>query len=87
MRIDKSTDEFITEVATNMIDRDEYNAGMSYAYRTGFEEGFKKGLARAEKRGAAKINRWAAARYKKMEKFLRSKGVSPEILATALAIK
>ncbi len=66
-----------------MIDRDEYNASMSYAYRTGFEEG----LARAEKRGAAKIKRLAAARYKKMEKFLRSKGVSPEILATAFAIK
>ena len=79
MRIDKSTDEFITEVATNMIDRDEYNAGMSYAHRTGVEEG--------EARGVAKTTRKFAARDKKIEKFLRSKGVSPEILATALAIK
>ena len=75
MRIDKSTDEFITEVATNMIDRDEYNAGMSYARRTGFEE------------GEANATKKFAARDKKIAKYLRSKGVSPEILATALAIK
>ena len=62
-----------------MIDRDEYNAGMSYAHRTGVEEG--------EARGVAKTTRKFAARDKKIEKFLRSKGVSPEILATALAIK
>lgn len=43
MRMDESTDVFITEVATNMIDRDEYNAGISYALRTGFEEGLEKG--------------------------------------------
>ena len=79
MRIDKSTDEFITEVATNMIDRDEYNAGMSYARRTGFEEG--------EARGVAKTMKKFAARDKKIAKYHRSKGVSPEILATALAIK
>ncbi len=79
MRIDKSTDEFITEVAANMIDRDEYNAGMSYARRTGFEEG--------EARGVAKTTKKFAARDKKIAKYLRSKGVSPEILATALAIK
>ena len=87
MRIEKSTDEFITEVATNMIDRDEYNAGMSYARRTGFEEGLEKGEARGEKRGVAKTTRKFAARDKKIAKYLRSKGVSPEILATALAIK
>ena len=91
MRIDKSTDEFITEVATNMIDRDEYNASMSYAQRTGFEEGLEKGEARGEKRGEkrgiAKTKKWVAARDKKIAKYLRSKGVSPEILAVALAIK
>lgn len=75
MRIDKSTDEFITEVATNMIDRDEYNACISYARRIGREE------------GEAKANNKNAARDKKIEKFLRSKGVSPKILAAALAIK
>ena len=75
MRIDKSTDEFITEVATNMIDRDEYNASISYARRIGREE------------GEAKANNKNAARDKKIEKFLRSKGVSPKILAAALAIK
>ena len=62
-----------------MIDRDEYNAGMSYAYRTGVEEG--------EAHAAAKMTKKIAARYKKIEKFLRSKGVCPEILATAFAIK
>ena len=87
MRIDKSTDEFITEVATNMIDRDEYNASMSYSQRTGFEEGIEKGEARGEKRGIAKTKKWVAARDKKIAKYLRSKGVSPEILAVALAIK
>ena len=75
MRIDKLTDEFITEVATNMIDRDEYNASISYARRIGREE------------GEAKANNKNAARDKKIEKFLSSTGVSPKILAAALAIK
>lgn len=74
-----------------MIDRDEYNACMSYAQRTGFEEGLEKGEARGEKRGEkrgiAKTKKWVAARDKKIAKYLRSKGVSPEILAVALAIK
>ena len=99
MRIDKSTDEFITEVATDMIDRDEYNACMSYARRTGHEQGHAEGLeqglaegraegrAEGEARGAAKERKKFAARDKKIEKFLRSKGVSPKILAAALAIK
>ena len=79
MRINKSTDEFITEVATNMIDRDEYNASMSYAHRTGYEQGHDDGAKQERKK--------IAARDKKIEKFLRSKGVSSKILATALAIK
>ncbi|WP_295070023.1 hypothetical protein [uncultured Fibrobacter sp.] len=57
MRISNSTDLFITKVAKSMIDRDEYNACMSYASRVGHEKGFAKGealgIARGEARGIA----------------------------------
>ena len=57
MRISNSTDLFITKVAKSMIDRDEYNACMSYASRVGHEKGFAKGealgIARGETRGIA----------------------------------
>ena len=58
MRISNSTDLFITKVAKSMIDRDEYNACMSYASRVGHEKGFAKGealgIARGEARGEAR---------------------------------
>ena len=79
MRIDKSTDEFITEVATNMIDRDEYNASISYARRTGLEQG--------EALGVAKTERKFAARDKKRLAFLRSKRIPKDIIAAMLSIE
>lgn len=62
-----------------MIDRDEFNACVSTARHEGEAVGEAKGEAKAIKR--------FAARDKKIAKYLRSKGVSAEILATALAIK
>ena len=53
MRINKSTDKFITEVATNMVDRYEYNASMSYARRVGLERGLAEGRAEGRERGLA----------------------------------
>jgi predicted transposase/invertase (TIGR01784 family) len=83
MRISNSTDRFITKVAENMIDRDEYNASMSYASRVGLE----KGLAEGEARGVAKMKKKFASRDKKIAKYLRSIGVSSKHIATALATK
>lgn len=79
MKVGNSTGEFIKKVATSMIDRDEFNACVSTARHEGLAEGEAKGEAKAIKR--------FAARDKKIAKYLRSKGVSAEILATALAIK
>ena len=91
MRISNSTDLFITKVAKSMIDRDEYNAGLSYANRVGLEKGFAKGealgVARGEARGVAKMKKKIAARDKKIAKYLRSIGVSAAHIATALATK
>ena len=70
-----------------MIDRDEYNACMSFARQKGLAEGEAKGEARGFIKGEAKAIKRFAARDKKIAKYLRSKGVSAEILATALAIK
>jgi hypothetical protein len=74
-----------------MIDRDEYNACMSYASRVGHEKGFAKGealgVARGEARGVAKMKKKMAARDKKIAKYLRSIGVSSAHIATALATK
>jgi hypothetical protein len=79
MKVGNSTGEFIKKVATSMIDRDEFNACVSTVRHEGLAEGEAKGEAKAIKR--------FAARDKKIAKYLRSKGVSAEILATALAIK
>jgi uncharacterized protein YoaH (UPF0181 family) len=79
MKVGNSTGEFIKKVATSMIDRDEFNACVSTARHEGLAEGEAKGEAKAIKR--------FAARDKKIAKYLRSKGVSADILATALAIK
>lgn len=99
MRISNSTDLFITKVAKSMIDRDEYNACMSYASRVGHEKGFAKGealgmalgeargVALGEARGVAKMKKKIAARDKKIAKYLRSIGVSAAHIATALATK
>jgi len=75
MKVGNSTDEYIKKVATSMIDRDEFNACVSTARHEGFAE------------GEAKVIKRFAARDKKIAKYLRSKGVSADILATALAIK
>jgi hypothetical protein len=93
--VSKAKARFITEVATGMIDRDEYNACMSYARNKGRAEGLEKGLAEGrakgraegEKRGEARANRKFATEKKKIAQFLRSKGVSVKLLNAAMAIK
>ena len=89
--VSKAKDKFITEVATGMIDRDEYNACMSFARNKGLSEGRAEGLAEGraegEKRGEARANRKFAARNKKIAQFLRSKGVPAKLLNAAMAIK
>jgi predicted transposase/invertase (TIGR01784 family) len=77
--VNKATASFITEVATDMIDRDEYNACISYARN--------KGLAEGEKRGKAKAKKKFATEKKKIAQFLQSKGVSVKLLNAAMAIK
>ena len=77
--VNKATAGFITEVATDMIDRDEYNACISYARN--------KGLAEGEKRGKAKAKKKFATEKKKIAQFLQSKGVSVKLLNAAMAIK
>lgn len=62
-----------------MIDRDEYNACMSFARQ--------KGLAEGEAKGEAKMKERYAARYKKIAEYLRSQGVSEKLLKAAFAIK
>ena len=51
--VSKAKARFITEVATGMIDRDEYNACMSYARNKGRAEGLEKGLAEGRAKGRA----------------------------------
>ncbi|MBR2307634.1 MAG: hypothetical protein IKA48_10630, partial [Fibrobacter sp.] len=77
--VKKATETFITEVATGMIDKDEFNACMSYARREGYEEGEAKGEARAKRK--------FAARDKKIAEFLKANGVSLKVLNAAMAIK
>ena len=57
--------------------------GLAQGMEKGMEEGLQKGLKQGAKQAKAKF----AARDKKIEEFLRSKGVSPELLTAALAIK
>ena len=99
MRISKSTDKFITKVATSMVDREEYNACMSTARRKGHEEGLAKGhaeglaeglaegFAKGKKRGTAIANRKIAARDKKITAYLRKNGVPLKLLNAAMSIK
>ena len=61
------------------IDKDEFNACMSYARREGYEEGEAKGEARAKRK--------FAARDKKIAEFLKANGVSLKVLNAAMAIK
>lgn len=77
--VKKATETFITEVATGMIDKDEFNACMSYARREGYEEGEAKGEARAKRK--------FAARDKKIAEYFRSIGVPKKHIETAMAIR
>ena len=61
--------------------------GRAEGRKEGLEAGRVEGRAEGRAEGEAKVMRKFAARDKKIAKYLRSKGVSPEILATALAIK
>ena len=67
-----------------MTDKREYSAGLATARRRGEAEGFAKGEAKGLKKGEAKGLKKGKAQ---IVKFLRSKGVSPKLLAAALAMK
>lgn len=57
------------------------------AERAADRRGRKRGIAQGVKQEREKNEAQNAARDKKIAKYLRSKGVAPEILAAALAIK
>ena len=63
--------------------KDGMKKGMEKGLAQGMEKGLQKGMEKGAKQERAKI----VARDKKIEEFLRSKGVSPELLTAALAIK
>ncbi len=69
--VNKSPKRFIAKVARDMVDKREISTRLGTARREGIAEG--------EARGEAKTN--------KILKFLRSKGVSPKLLAAAQALK
>ena len=83
----KAKDKFVTEVATGMIDRDEYNACISYARNKGRAEGHAKGLAEGEKRGETRAKRKFAARDSLRVKYLRSQKIPASVISAMLAIK
>ena len=60
---------------------------MRRGMKRGLEKGMEKGMEKGLKQGAKQAKAKFAARDKKIEEFLRSKGVSPELLTAALAIK
>ena len=61
--------------------------GLAQGMEKGMEEGLQKGLQKGMEKGAKQERAKIVARDKKIEEFLRSKGVSPELLTAALAIK
>lgn len=65
----------VDDGGSSMIDRDEYNACMSFARQKGLAE------------GEAKVKERYAARYKKIAEYLRSHGVPEKLLKAAFAIK
>ena len=74
--VKNSTRDFLKKAVNSMTDKREYSAGLATARRRAEAEGFAKGEAKGMKKGKAQI-----------VKFLRSKGVSPKLLAAALAMK
>ena len=61
--------------------------GIKDGMKKGMKEGLQKGMEKGLKQGAKQAKAKFAARDKKIEEFLRSKGVAPELLTAALAIK
>ena len=60
-----------------------FNAGVEKGIEQGIVQGVEKGVEQERKKNEIE----SAARDKKIEDFLRSKGVSAELLKEALAIK
>lgn len=82
--VKNSTRDFLKKAVNSMTDKREYSAGLATARRRGEAEGFAKGEAKGLKKGEAKGLKKGKAQ---IVKFLRSKGVSPKLLAAALAMK
>ena len=74
--VKNSTKGFLKKVVNSMTDKRAIWSGLATARRRGEAEGFAKGEAKGLKKGKAQI-----------VKFLRSKGVSPELVAAVQALK
>jgi len=81
--VKNSTRDFLKKVVGSMTDKREYWAGLATARRRAEAEGFAKGEAKGLAKGLAKGEKKSA----KMAKFLQKNGVSPKLLAAALALK
>ncbi len=81
--VKNSTRDFLKKVVGSMTDKREYWAGLATARRRAEAEGFAKGEAKGLAKGLAKGEKKSA----KMVKFLQKNGVSPKLLAAALALK
>lgn len=76
-----------TKHIMEVIKADAYLQGEAEGIRAGMKKGLAQGMEKGLKQGAKQAKAKFAARDKKIEEFLRSKGVSPELLTAALAIK
>ena len=78
--VNKSPKRFIAKVAKDMVDKREISTRLGTARREGIAEGEARGIVKGEARGKAK---GIAA----VLKLLRSKRVSPDVLAAVRALK
>ena len=76
-----------TKHIMEVIKADAYLKGEAKGIKDGMKKGMKEGLQKGMEKGAKQERAKIVARDKKIEEFLRSKGVSPELLTAALAIK
>ena len=95
LRVSNVKPKFLKNMEKTMFDTnadrailaDEMLKAEAKAMRRGMKRGLEKGMEKGLKQGAKQAKAKYAVRDKKIEEFLRSKGVSPELLTAALAIK
>ena len=74
--VNKSPKRFIAKVAKDMVDKREISTRLGTARREGIAEGEARGIVKGEAKGIAAVL-----------KLLRSKHVSPDLLAAVQALK